>query len=91
MSDIEKIKTIHKELDEFIQFCFDHGAFLRNHKQFGEMSSHLMELVTNLAAGTVQYLQPSIYEGPYEVVTQNISCPRCGCVHPIRIPVRRTN
>jgi hypothetical protein len=30
-----------KEFDEFVDFCFEHGGTLRNHKQFGEMARKL--------------------------------------------------
>lgn len=30
-----------KELDDFIQYCFEHGGFLKNHRDFGDMASSL--------------------------------------------------
>lgn len=33
---------MEKMLQEFIQFCFEHGSFLRNHKEFGAMSQQLL-------------------------------------------------
>lgn len=34
---------MEKMLQEFIKFCFEHGTFLRQHKEFGEMSQKLLE------------------------------------------------
>lgn len=34
-----------KEFDEFVDFCFEHGGTLRNHKQFGEMARQLRESI----------------------------------------------
>lgn len=33
---------MEKLIQEFIQYCFDHGSFLKNHKEFGEMSRKLV-------------------------------------------------
>ena len=33
---------MEKLIQEFIQYCFDHGSFLRNHKEFGELSRRLI-------------------------------------------------
>ena len=29
-------------MQEFINYCFEHGSFLRNHKTFGEMANSLL-------------------------------------------------
>lgn len=38
------MSDFYKELNYFIQFCFEHGGTLRNHKKFGEMSQKLLSL-----------------------------------------------
>ena len=34
-------KITVEEFDEFVNFCFEHGGTLRNHKVFGEMARKL--------------------------------------------------
>ncbi len=40
-----------KMVQEFIQFCFRHGNFLRNRKEFSEMSQRLLEAALNHELG----------------------------------------
>lgn len=37
-----------RDFDEFVNFCFEHGGTLRNHKAFGEMSRELREKIASL-------------------------------------------
>lgn len=59
------MKSALKEFDEFVDFCFNHGGTLRNHKAFGEMALGLRE---KIAAETTQA----------KSISFTFTCPNCG-------------
>ena len=75
---------MEKEMRDFINFCFEHGGFLRNHKEFGEMANALLTLSIN---SDLKAKDEEINVISYEVVEKKIKCEFCNHVNLIRFPI----
>ena len=68
---------VTEEFDIFVEFCFEHGGTLRNHKQFGEMARVLKQKISDMHE---RLLTPRVPDGALVVRDSSgvVTCSVCG-------------
>ena len=73
---------LHK-FDEFVNFCFEHGGYLRNHLEFGKMARELRSEIESLDRAAELPLErkadtcPSCLGGKYEIGMGGVPIDKC--------------